>query len=180
MVLKLHFHKFTIRVQYMNYKLLLIMNLCLSCAIYASAPYPIKLQDVVREADKIAVFEVIEVDYIKKEMIFTATHRTKEDVTYKSKVLLTKYTLKVDQSIKNTALHDMYEIYSDGGIDVEAGEGVRSSIGFELREGEKVLVMFEYDEINDIYMPLYHNDTVFSMIDNHGEIILKPYSDMKY
>ncbi|MDA3933707.1 MAG: hypothetical protein PF630_05175 [Gammaproteobacteria bacterium] len=162
----------------MKYLIVLLIYIVSTSA--ASAPYPITLESVIRDSDKVAVFEVIGVEYIKKDMIFNSTDRSGKNMSYNTKMLLTKYTMEVTQSIKNIELEDIYEIYSDGGIDIVEGEGVKSSVGFNLGEGESVLVMIKYDVTNDIYMPTYHNSTVFKISSKGEETILTPYSDIIY
>lgn len=144
---------------------------------------PPSLEEIVKRSDKIALFRVLDVEYIKKKMTFTDSRRDETDMerpyTYTTNMLLTKYSIEVVEQIKKTMSNEVYEVYSDGGIN-DDGMILKSSVGFDLEVGDEVIIMLEFDDVNNVYLSTLHNSTVFREISVDGETKLVAYSGMQY
>jgi len=166
--------------KYIPYFMLFVIFSCQ--AIEYIPKRPPSLEETVKKSDIIAVFNVTDIEYVIKEITFLDNRINEKGKEYEyvhsSNMLLTKYTIEVNNGLKNSQLGDLYHVYADGGID---GEFIlQSSVGFDLRLGDELLIMLEFDDVNMVYFSTLHNSTVFEITESEGLSEIHAKSGMQY
>lgn len=87
-------------------------------------------------------------------------------VTEDDEVIFTRYDLDVHQVISGEEVNRTVALWHFGG---QVGDDrLRSTDGFELKEGDRIVIPLVYDELNESYVSPYGAQAVFLNVPNHS------------